>query len=88
MAELTPYKRPEGLTVSGPAGEYGYYNVMKPVIGEKYHLCWAKRGCVWRLISFDEDGIHCNLKTPKTGMYFRGKVADLRHIRKNEQNPH
>lgn len=61
--------------------------VKVPRLGEKYHLCWANRGCVWVLKFIGPDGSFI-LRTPKTNSRLDAAVKDLRHIKRNEINPH
>ena len=55
--------------------------VEKPVISHKYHVSWAAKGCVWRLI--DIQGENAILQTPKTKKRITANLSDLRHIRRN-----
>lgn len=54
--------------------------VVTPVVGQKYHLAWANRGCVWRLIGIMENKEDCLLVTPKTFKEIVAKTKDLRHL--------
>lgn len=58
--------------------------VDKPVIGQRYHLSWArKHGMVWVLVAIDERG-RCTLRTPKTHKTLYAMARDLRHTRKQQ----
>lgn len=52
-----------------------------PKIGNYYHVSWANSGCVWKLKSFHQDGIHCWLQTPKSRKLIKVKILDLRLLR-------
>ncbi len=53
----------------------------KYIIGRKYHCSWAKsRGCVWKLISINEDV--AILETPKTKKRITTQLSSLREINK------
>lgn len=54
--------------------------VKDPIIGQPYHLSWAKRGCVWILKSII--GEDCILQTPSRNKKRIDKLANLRHTNK------
>lgn len=56
-------------------------NVENPRIGEKYHVSWANKDCVWTLTV-----INGNVATlrAKSGGTIVCKISDLRQTRKNE----
>lgn len=64
----------------------GYKEVDTLVIGQVYHVIWAHKGCVWKLVKVSECGNFCTLKTIKTRKELKVKRSDLRHVRKNENN--
>ncbi len=64
----------------------GYKGVERLVVGEVYHVIWAHKGCVWKLVSVSSCGNFCTLKTIKTHKELKVKRSDLRHVRKNENN--
>jgi hypothetical protein len=60
-----------------------FSTVDNPVIGSKYHLSWAFKGAVFRLIKLDQDSIHCYLDNPKYKRkdLLKAKISDLRALR-------
>ena len=58
--------------------------VDNPIVGRKYHLTWAQRGCVWILKEINTDGVRCLLQTPRTKKYLVANLSDLRHTRKEQ----
>ena len=53
----------------------------KPEIGNKYHLSWASKGCVWKLVEICADNIYCYLQTPKSKKIIKAKIVDLRLLK-------
>lgn len=58
----------------------GYSSATEPVVGNKYHLTWAHRGCVWILKEVLPNG-KCKLMTPKTKKILTANTADLLNLR-------
>lgn len=60
-----------------------FEKVDNPIIGAKYHLYWAFKAAVFRLVKFDEDGIHCYMDNPKYQRenLLKTKISDLRKLR-------
>ena len=56
--------------------------VENPIIGNLYHLSWAKNGCAWVLKEINRDWVR--LETPQTKKSRWAKKADLRHTRKSQ----
>jgi len=60
-----------------------YKTTTLPVVGNKYHLSWAKPGCVWRLLSFNVGTGNCDLVTIKSRKRISAKISDLRLLKEN-----
>lgn len=60
-----------------------FQKVETPVIGMKYHLAWAFKAAVFRLVKLDGDGIHCYVDNPKYRReeLLKTKISDLRKLR-------
>ena len=57
--------------------------VENPVIGQPYHLKWARsRGMVWILLEIQGD--KAIMRTPKTKKQLIAKVSDLMHTRSQQ----
>jgi len=54
-----------------------YKITSRPTIGNRYHLYWAKKGCVFILKAMNSDNIHGIVETPKSKKQFRIKLSDL-----------
>lgn len=50
-------------------------------IGKSYHLSWAHRGCVWKLIEIKPGGVKAVMRTPKTKKTIEVYVKDILNIR-------
>jgi len=61
-----------------------YQAVSEPELNKKYHVSWAKKGCVWKCVAIDRTNQTVTLETPKTKKLLTAKWADLLHIRKNQ----
>lgn len=61
------------------ADKAGYVPVDNPVIGKSYHVRWAHKGCVWKLVEVKGDS--CRLVTRKTRKEITVKISDLLNIR-------
>lgn len=58
-----------------------YIPVEEPAVGQSYHLDWANRQCVWKLIAYDSKTGICLLRTPKTKKEIKAMKHQLRHTR-------
>lgn len=62
-----------------------YSKVDNPVVGQRYHVAWAKKGCNWKLVEINNDNGTCTLLAPASQKTLENvKLSDLRHTRKNE----
>lgn len=52
-----------------------------PHVNQLYHLSWANKACVWRLMEIDAATGRCMLRTPRTHKTIYAWPDDLRHIR-------
>jgi hypothetical protein len=65
--------------------------VTQPRLNEKYHVTWANsKGMVGECWQLDDRNKRCYLRSPKSGVKWKYPVpySQLRHIRKNQNNPH
>lgn len=59
-----------------------FIKVETPTINKRYHVSWAKGGCVWILVEIIKD--KCILVTPRTKKRITVLLDDLRHTRKDQ----
>lgn len=60
-----------------------FESVTDPKIGKTYHLSWAFKASVFRLVSVDKDGIYGEVDNPKYKRRspLKIKLSDLRKTR-------
>ena len=58
----------------------------KLIIGKSYHLSWAHKGCVWRLVEVSPCGKKAVMITRKTRKMIEVEVKDILNIRDRKRS--